>query len=185
MFRCSGLEAIISREKTMRSLGAILAASLVACGLPAAVRAADPPAAVASGSSTMSNPAAPAACNCPPAHAWRPHRQVKRHVRHVRRRPALAVAAAPLPPYNPLLPLTTDPGYDRAMVLHARSVPVRGTIVADPGFPPTPAVVGVYPYRVQSGAGVYEYDVMANGYVTLSQWDARRIGTAPPMPAPH
>jgi hypothetical protein len=94
-------------------------------------------------------------------------------------------AVAPLPPYNPLLPVTTDPAYDRAMVLHYRSPAVSGVYIADPGFPPTPPVNGVYPYRVQSGPVVYEFDGMANGYVALSQYDSRRVGAVPPMPAPH
>jgi hypothetical protein len=170
----------------MRSLVAIFAASLVGCALPAVSWAADPPDAVASGSSAMPNPAAPALCNCPPAHVWRPHRHVRYHARHWRRhRPAPVLAVAP-PPYNPLLPITTDSAYDRGMVLHDRSPAVRGTFVGDPGYPPTPPINGVYPYRVQSGPAVYEYDSMANGYVALSQWDSRRVSAvAAPAPAPH
>jgi hypothetical protein len=169
----------------MRSVGAIIAASLHACALPATSRAAESPAAPASGSSGMTNPAAPVTCNCPPVHhVWRGHRHAHYHARHWRRRPAQSFAAAP-PPYNPLLPITTDTAYDRAMVLHYRSPVVTGRFVGDPGFPPTPPVNGVYPYRAQSGAAVYQFDGMANGYVALSQYDARRVGPVAPPPAPH
>jgi hypothetical protein len=97
------------------------------------------------------------------------------------------VAAVP-PPYNPLLPHPLDTAYDRGMVLHLRHPAVSGFRVVEPGYPPTPPIAGVLPYRVPAYAGVYQYDGLTGQYVRLAQRDAVRSGVPieplPPPPAP-
>lgn len=160
----------------MRLYSAITGVFLIAAAaLPAAGRADGMPAPAAA-----AMPAAPQ-CNC-----LRPHRvvhhRVWRHARHWRR-------AAPSAPYlaanyNPLLPSAWDSAYDRAMTLHLRSPAVSGFVVAEPGYPPTPPVAGIAPYRVPAYAGVYQYDLIAGAYVRLAQSDAVRSGVPlPPPPA--
>ena len=114
----------------------------------------------------------------------RVHRRVIRHVRYVRRRlapPPVAVLDASL--YNPGLPGTLDPAYDRAMVLHYRSPEVSDIDRAEPGYSPTPPVHGLWPYRVRSWGGVYDYDAMVGQYVRLAAPDAAQVAAiAVPLP---
>jgi len=129
-------------------------------------------------------PGATAAVNCP---CPRPHRQVWHPVYHRRHYVRHWVPALPPPPvavwYDAPIPSPWDPAYDRAMVLHYRSTPVSGVFLAEPGFPPTPPVHGVH-YRVAEGPRVLDYDGMADDWVPLSQWDARRVLAAMPPAAP-
>ena len=160
----------------MRSLSAITGTFLIAyafLALPSASRANGmPPRAAAVAAGPM--------CPCPPV--VRKKRPV-RHVRHKRRAPPRAVALAP-PPYNPLLPHELDSAYDRGMVLHFRSAAVTGIRNAEPGYPPTPPIAGVLPYRVQAYGGVYQYDGLTGQYVRLAQRDAVRSGLLPSPPPP-
>lgn len=159
----------------MRLFSAITGVFLIASALPVSGWADGMPA-----PATTAAPAAPQ-CNC-----LRPHRvvhhRVWRHARHWRRvaPPAPYLAAN----YNPLLPSALNTDYDRAMTLHLRSPAVSGFVIAEPGYPPTPPVAGIAPYRVPAYAGVYQYDVIAGAYVRLAQGDAVRSGALPPPAAP-
>jgi hypothetical protein len=170
----------------MRPFSAIGAAFLIACALPVTSRADNPPATTGS-SAAMATSAAPG-CRCP-----RPHRVLRRHVRHHvrhwRHRRHQRVAVAPPPPYNPLLPSQLDSAYDRAMTLHFRNKAVTGVRIAEPGYPPTPPVAGIMAYRVPAYGGVYQYDGLTGQYIALAVYDARRSGVpivpmAPPPPPP-
>jgi hypothetical protein len=162
----------------MRPFSAIGVAILIAFALPATSRADNPPS-TAGASKAMAASATPG-CTC-----VRPKRVMHRHVRHhYRHRRHQRVAAAP-PPYNPLLPHELDTAYDRGMVLHFRSAAVSGFRHPEPGYPPTPPIAGVLPYRVAAYAGVYQYDGLTGQYVRLAQRDAQRSGVPiPPPPAP-
>ncbi len=177
--------------RPLSAIGAVLlAVLLIACALPAASRAATAPAAAAA-------PMPAPGCQCPGLqhpHAWRrPHRKVRFHARYRRRWRRTRVAAimpAPYRPafaayYNPLLPSPGDSAYNRAMVLHFRNPAVTGIYIDDPGYPATPPVVGIYPYRYQSGATVFQYDGITGQYIALSQYDARRDFPVPPVPLTH
>jgi len=95
-----------------------------------------------------------AICNCPAP----VHRSSGR--RYVREYPEWAAVpnVAPPDPYNPYLPGTYDTAYDRAMTLHFRSPAVTDTYVSERGWPPTPPINGLFPYRVRAWGGVYQYD---------------------------
>lgn len=120
-----------------------------------------------------------------PGPGFRRHRRVSRHVRYIRRRlppPRVAVFDASAY-YNPGLPGTLDPAYDRAMVLHYRSPEVSDIDRDEPGYSPTPPVHGLWPYRVRSWGGVYDYDAMVGQYVRLAPPDAARVAAiAVPLP---
>lgn len=163
----------------MRGLSAIGAAFLIIGAWPAASRA-----------DVMPTPATAAAAPAPGCHCPQPVRRVHRHVRlhrrHYRhRKPHYAAMLAPPPAtyYNTLIPSPYDTAYDRAMVLHFRSPPVSGEFFVDPGYPPTPPVLGVQPYRFPAYGGVYQYDGLTGQYILLAQADAVRA-LPPPAPPP-
>ena len=161
----------------MRAFCAIAAAVVWALLMPTASRADAPGPAAAS--------AAAPDCKCPRVH--RPHRVVRRHVRHHRHR--RAVAALPYPPpllapayYNTGIPSPYDTAYDRAMTLHFRTVFVSGMFDPEPGYPHTPPVRAVQPYRYRAGDTVYQYDGLIGEYVALAQYDGVRALPPPPLP---
>lgn len=162
----------------MRVFSAVAAAFLTALALPAAglANGSSPPAASA---------AMPAGPTCP---CVRPQRVVRHHVWHHRRIAHRRWVAAPAPyfaaRYNPLLPVSWDPAFDRALALHLRSPAVSGLYNPDPGFAPTPPVAGVIPYRVPAYGGIYQYDELTGVYIRLAASDAARSGMALPPPAP-
>jgi hypothetical protein len=166
----------------MRPFSAIVAAFLMACAASATGRADTPPAVAAA----AAQPPAPG-CGCPlrvHRHVWRRH--VRYHARY-RRHWRVAVATVAYWPaipayYNPLLPTPDDSAYDRAMTLHFRSAAVTGIQIAEPGYPPTPPVRGIYPYRYPAGPAVFQYDGITGQYIALSQYDARRVFPAVPVP---
>ena len=155
----------------MRPLGAITAAFLFACAIPLSGHAGGLPAATGA---TAQPPAF--ACDGPPARqAWRPHRHhVRHHAWHRRHGPAPRIAAAPPPPYDPPIPSPWDSAYDRAMTLHFRSPAVTGSYLLEPGYPPTPPVLGIQHYRVPAGPVVFQYDGVTGQYIQLAQRDAQR-----------
>lgn len=174
----------------MRAFHAIGAALLMACAMPATSHAE-----AILATSTVSAPCGPG-CDRPGLqreawgshrHAWRSHRhawQSHRHMRHHARywrhgRPA-AVATAPPPAYyNPPLANPYDSAYDRVMTQHFRPPPVTVEYPVERGYPVIPRVA--QPYRFAAGGAVFEYDLMADGYVALAQRDAQRArGIAPP-----
>lgn len=126
-----------------------------------------------------------AACDCP-GYRWglRQHHYRSVHTRQFRDWPPVAEFAPhePTSSYNPLLPSTYDTAYDRAMTLHFRSPAVTDTYLAEPGWPPTPPVRGVFAYRVRAWGGVYQYDGLVGQYIALAQSDARRALAAVPIP---
>ena len=170
----------------MRPFSAISAAFLIVCAVSAIGRADTPPAVAppAVAAAVVSPPPAPS-CLCHPRlhHVWRRHRRV-RHVRYWRHRQVVRVVVVrpPPPPYNPWLPTADDSAYDRAMTLHFRSPMVTGIALAEPGYPPTPPVRGIYPYRYAAGPAAFQYDGITGEYIALSQYDARRIVPPPPVP---
>ena len=106
------------------------------------------------------------------------------HSRRVRR-----IAVAPQVPiyfaWN--IPATSNPGYDRAMVLLLRSPAVSGIYTDDPGYPATPVVTGVAPYQRDACCAVFQYDSTTGEYIQLSQADAAHAAVPPgdvPIPAP-
>jgi hypothetical protein len=80
----------------------------------------------------------------------------------------------PWPAYNPPIPSTDDSAYDRVMTQYMRAREWRGEYVVEPDYVPWPPVPGLPRFVVAAGGGVFEYDVMANGYVQLPQRDAQR-----------
>ena len=118
----------------------------------------------------------PRSANVPaPYHSGaRRHRRSLATVRHYRSGPDKAIAVAP-DTYNPRLPSPFDTAYDRAMTLHFRSLAVTGTYRAERGWPPTPPIHGLYPYRVRAWGTVYQYDGMIGQYVALALPDAARV----------
>lgn len=166
----------------MRAFGAIGAAFLIACAVPAAGRADAP----GPGGGAAARPATPD-CKCPQVQrrAAPPRRQHVRYRKHLHP-PPIAVVPAPFTPvyYNPALPSPYDTAYDRGMVLHFRSPPVSGFYRPEPGFPPTPPIAGVHHYRVQPGPVVLQYDGLIGEYVQLAQNDPAQVHVAAPVPAP-
>lgn len=156
----------------MRVLGTVGAAFLIAFAIPAASRADGP--APAGGAAASAAATAPD-CKCPTVQKRRAVRP-RRHARHHRRwhPPPIAVAPAPALPsvyYNPGIPSPYNTAYDRAMVLHFRSPIVSGLYDPEPGYPQTPPVAGVRPYRVPAGATVTQYDGLIGEYVQLAADD--------------
>jgi len=159
----------------MRALHAIGAALLMVGAVPAASLAEG-----MTGTGTVAAALAPG-CNCPPRHhrhAWRGG-----HGRfYASRRAGGASAPLPWPAYNPPIPSPDDSAYDRVMVQYMHAREWGGEYGVEPGYLPSPPVPGLPRFVVGAGGGVFEYDVMANGYVQLAQRDAQRAlaAVAPP-----
>jgi hypothetical protein len=193
----------------MRSFGAIGAAFLMACAAPMASHAGEPPqTAIGSGAIASSAAAQVGACDEPGPGYRTPPRRARHHAKPRKHRPAARLAAiAPQPLaaipfyYNPGIPSPYDTAYDRAMVLHFRSPPVSGFYRPEPGFPPTPPVLGLHPYQIQTGQiqtgqiqtgqiqtgpVVLQYDGITGAYIQLAQDDPAhlRLIAVPPAPPP-
>jgi hypothetical protein len=163
----------------MRAFHAIGAAFLMACVTPATSHAE-----ATTGTSAASPPAA-AACDCPGVqhrHAWRSHRHMRHHARYWRHGRRGPIALAPPPAYyDPPIPSPYDSAYDRVMTQHFRPPPVIVEYPVVRGYPVIPQIRGTQPYRFAAGGAVFEYDLMADGYVPLAQRDAQRArGVAAP-----
>jgi len=160
----------------MRAFHAIAAAFLTAWAIPAASHA-EGIAAVG----TVAAPGAPG-CHCPGvAHraAWRRHG----HAWHRRHAPAPKALATPWPAYNPPIPSAYDSAYDRVMTQYTRAREVRGEYLIEPPYVPRPPLPGLPHFRVAASGAVYEYDIMADGYVQLAQRDAQRaVAAVAPTP---
>ena len=63
------------------------------------------------------------------------------------------------------------------MMLHYRSPPVSGLYRPEPGYPATPPIYGVHPYRGQYAPGqpVFQYDGLIGEYVQLARNDPAQI----------
>ena len=70
--------------------------------------------------------------------------------------------------------LVSDLAYDRVMIQYTRAREWRGEYLIEPGYVPQPPLPGLPHFRVAASGAVYEYDIMADGYVQLAQRDARR-----------
>ena len=119
-----------------------------------------------------------AACNCPrpvyrPYRRWHPRRSFAARQHRSWYAVDEFVPAAPANYYNPSLPSTLDTAYDRALTLHFRSPAVTDTNLAEPGWPPTPPVRGLFPYQARAWGATYRYDGLVGQYIRLSQPDAR------------
>jgi hypothetical protein len=138
------------------------------------------------GDSTLPRATRVPVCKCPgPIYhsGARRHRRSLATVRRYRAGPYKAIAVAP-DTYNPRLPSPFDTAYDRAMTLHFRSLAVTGTYRAERGWPPTPPIHGLYPYRVRAWGTVYQYDGMIGQYVALALPDAARVAPVAVQLAP-
>jgi hypothetical protein len=169
--------------RALHAVGAMTAAFLLACAVPAPGHADGPP----NPAGAVAQPTA-SGCDCPRVqhrHAWRPYRHARYYARHWRRGwPAPIALGAPID-YDPPIPSPWDSAYDRAMVLHLRSPEVSGTYVGEPGLPHTPPVRGIQHYRVQAGGAVLQYDELTGQYIRLAQSDAQRAFPSAPAPAPR
>ncbi len=125
-----------------------------------------------------------AACDGPAyRHAVYRHRHVRFRAQSRRWWSAMEIAPPETPDYyNPLLPSPYDTAYDRAMTLHFRSPAVSGSYFVELGWPPTPPVLGIVPYRVRDERAVYQYDGLIGAYVALARSDASRALAAVPLP---
>ena len=158
----------------MRAFHAIGAAVLMAWALPTAGHANGTAATRA-----VSQPAAPG-CHCPRVqrHAWR----ARHHVRYSRGwRPVPVALVRPWPLYNPPIPNPYDSAYDRVMRQYTLAREYGGEYLIEPPYVPRPPYPGLPHFRVAAGGAVFEYDLMAGGYVQLAQRDAAR---APVVPTP-
>ncbi len=160
----------------MRAFHAIGAALLMACAMPATSRAE-----AILATSTVSAPCGPG-CDRPGVQreTWRPRRHARVHPRYRRHARPAPIAAGPPPAYyNPPLANPYDSAYDRVMTQHFRPPPVTVEYKVERGYPVIPRVA--QPYRFAAGGAVFEYDLMADGYVPLAQRDAQRArGVAAP-----
>jgi len=157
----------------MRAFHVIGAAFLIASAIPAASHADGMPA-----TSGVSAPAP--GCHCPGVaqrHAWHRHAWQRRH------RPALKAVAATWPAYNPPVPSVNDSAYDRVMTQYVRARELGGEYRIEPPYVPQPPLPGAPHFRVAASGAVYEYDIMADGYVQLAQRDAQRaLASVAPTP---
>jgi len=157
----------------MRAFHAVGAALLMAWATPASVHANG-----TTPTGAVSQPQAPG-CHCP-----RLQRHARYHVRYHARywkhqRPVALVAVRPWPAYNPPIPSPDDSAYDRVMVQYMHAREWGGEYVYEPPYVPRPPLPGLPHFRVAADAAVFEYDVMAGGYVQLAQRDAPRASVAP------
>jgi hypothetical protein len=59
----------------------------------------------------------------------------------------------------------------------------RGEYLVEPGYVPRPPLPGLPHFRVAAGGAVFEYDIIADGYVQLAQRDAQRaLAAVAPTP---
>jgi hypothetical protein len=168
----------------MRLFCAIRATVLLVCAAATASHA-DGLRSTDSIASTTVSHARIATCDClSPVYHRRYHPQAQ--LRQFRQWPPVAevAVAAPPDPYNPYLPGTLDTAYDRAMTLHFRSPAVTDTYLSERGWPPTPPVRGLFPYRVRAWGAVYQYDGLIGQYVALAQSDAGRVSAVAAPIAP-
>jgi hypothetical protein len=158
----------------MRAFHVIGAAFLMAWAIPTASRADGTTA------TTAASAAAAPGCHCPRPlrHVWRRHGRVYAwHRRHGRSVP-IALATV-WPAYNPPIPSVYDSAYDRVMTQYTRARELDGEYLIEPPYVPRPPLPGFPHFRVAASGAVYEYDIMADGYVQLAQRDARRAPVAP------
>jgi hypothetical protein len=159
----------------MRTFHMIGAAFMMAWALPATTYADGMPAA-----NSVSAPG----CHCPGVaqrHAWRGHGHP--YAWHRRHGAVLTAVAAPWPAYNPPIPSAYDSAYDRVMTQYTRARELRGEYLIEPPYVPQPPLPGLPHFRVAGGGTVFEYDIMADGYVQLAQRDAQRaLASVAPTP---
>jgi len=166
----------------MRAFHAIGAAFLMAWLMPVAGHADGMPA-----TSTVS-PAPGPVCHCP-RQVRRPHRHVRYHARYWRHRRPVPIAAALWPAYNPPIPSPYDSAFDRVHTQYTLAREIRGEYLIEPPYLSDPPLPGEPHFVVAAGPTVYEYDIMADGYVQLAAPDAARAlpvsFPAPPPPPPR
>src|ERR1051325_1294501 len=129
------------------------------------------------GKSTLARATRAPECKCPGPvyHSGARRHRLRATIRRYRAPPPYKAVAVALDTYNPWLPSPLDTAYDRALTLHFRSPAVTDTYRAERGWPPTPPIHGVYPYRVRAWDTVYQYDGLIGQYVALAQPDAARV----------
>jgi hypothetical protein len=155
----------------MRPFHVIGAAFLMAWAIPATSHADGMPAA---------NTVAAPGCHCPRVAQ---HRAWHRHAWRRGRGAVLTAVATPWPAYNPPIPSAYDSAYDRVMTQYTRARELRGEYLIEPPYVPQPPLPGLPHFRVAAGGGVFEYDIMADGYVQLAQRDAQRaLASVAPTP---
>ena len=162
----------------MRAFYTIGAALLMAGAMPATSHA--------DATTGAGAPSLEVSCSCPKVqhrHAWRHARFHARYWKH-RRPGAVALASPPpWPAYNPPIPSPYDAAYDRVHTQYMHAREWRGEYLVEPGYVPTPPLPGLPHFRVAAGGGVFEYDIIAGGYVQLAQRDAQRaLAAVAPTP---
>ncbi len=164
----------------MRAFHAIGAAFLMAWVIPVAGHADGTPA-----TGTVSSAPGPG-CHCP-RQVWRPHRHLRYHARYWRRGRRVPIAVALWPGYNPPIPSPYDSAYDRVHTQYTRAREWGGEYLIEPPYTPDPPLPGLPHFVAAASGAVYEYDIMADGYVQLAQRDVPRalpvaVPIAPPPP---
>jgi hypothetical protein len=152
----------------MRVLHAIGAAALLmACAIPATSHADGP---------TTGASAPQPDCRCPGVqrHVWRPHRHVRGYAWHRRHWRPAPFAVALWPGYNPPIPSPYDSAYDRVHTQYMRAREWRGEYLIEPPYVPNPPLPGLPHFVAAAGGAVFEYDIIADGYVQLAQRDVPR-----------
>ena len=130
---------------------------------------------------TLSSAPAPG-CVCP-RQVRRPH--VRYHARYLRHRRPIPIAVALWPAYNPPIPSPYDSAYDRVHTQYFRAREWRGEYLIEPPYIPNPPLPGLPHFVAAAGGGVFEYDIIADGYVQLAQRDVpRALPVAVPLPPP-
>ncbi|SRR5216683_392036 len=164
----------------MRAFHAIGAAALLmAWAIPVSSHADGPP-----GASTAVSAPEPG-CRCPPRHVWRPHRLVRGYAWHRRHWRPVPIAVARWPAYNPPLPSPYDSAYDRVHTQYMHAREWGGEYLIEPDYVPRPPLPGLPRFLTAAGGGVFEYDIIAGGYVQLAQRDVpRALPVAVPYPLP-
>ena len=152
----------------MRAFHAIGAAILMAWAVPTSGHANG-----TTPASTAAQPAGPG-CHCP-----RLQRHVRYHARLKHRRPLPVIAVALWPAYNPPIPDPFDSAYDRVMTQYTLARELDGEYLYEPPYVPHPPLPGLPHFRVAAGGAVFEYDLMAGGYVQIAQREAPRVPVAP------
>jgi hypothetical protein len=113
-------------------------------------------------------------CHCP-RQAWRPHRHLRYHARYWRHGRPVPLAVALWPAYNPPIPSPYDSAFDRVHTQYTRAREWGGEYLIEPPYVPNPPLPGLPHFVAAAGGAIYEYDIMADGYVQLAQRDVPRV----------
>jgi hypothetical protein len=91
-------------------------------------------------------------------------------------------SSPPWPAYNPPIPSPDDSAYDRVMTQYMHAREWGGEYLVEPDYAPQPPLPGLPRFVVAAAGAVFEYDIIAGGYVQLAQTDAQRALASPALP---